>query len=661
MRQPKTTQRETPPVRLTPTALDAAAVAMSTTLIIGMVGSLVFFLIIAFYRGQYDSRLMYIFGLYSAAIVLVARIAIESGRAYANAFSFPLAAVSILAIMRFVTISGPLGPLSWLVNIGLLAIAWVLADRITFDCTLISDRERSLQQGLLQSLGLLKPDGEIRTPSVIANDVAADKTSGVDKAKPRKKRRHNPGVWVLYFALLAFPLFGLGQLAIPDERQRGWAFTFLISYLACALCLLVLTSLVGMRRYLRQRGVAMPADMSMQWLTAGVGSVLFILVLCLVLPLPGRSLGLVGLPAIFQSPDGLTTSRWGRGEEGSDNQSNQDAARAAPEAPENRPAGQPDAPANGPPQADGPGSPQASDRAGDNAPQQGSEKGASENEQSNSPASSQTSSDQDNSNSAKDSQRDAGQSTSDSPKDNGTKEDQAENQSENQASTGNDNANTGDQPGQADQNNQPENNPSDNNQPRQSDQGAETSSSQPTSSAANPVSQFLGQFGSLGELFKWLTIAVLAAIVILYAMTHPSEVAKFWRELCAFIAALFGRRQTQEASSTPSTNKLEQPKLRRPFHSFANPFAVQLAGWTPAQVVEHSFAALEAWAAEHGTPRQEQQTAAEFARQLASAQPPLGPHAANAASMLDQLMFANWKPKPEELKPLAKLWQSLER
>ena len=204
-----------------PTAFDATAVAASTALIIGMVGSLVFFLIVAFYRGQYDFRLMYIFGLYSAATVLVARIAIESGRTYANAFSLPLAVVSILAIMRFVTISGPLGPLSWLVNIGLLALAWYLADRITFDCTLISDRERSLQQGLLQSLGLLRPDGLTRSPRQIAEELSLKQEAQDNKPQSSKKKRHNPGVWVLYFALLAFPLFGLGQLAIPDEQQRG--------------------------------------------------------------------------------------------------------------------------------------------------------------------------------------------------------------------------------------------------------------------------------------------------------------------------------------------------------------------------------------------------------------------------------------------------------
>jgi len=348
------------------TALDAAAVAISTALIIGMVGSLVFFLIIAFYRGQYDARLMYIFGLYTAATVLIARIAIDSGRAYATAFSVPLAIVSILAIMRFVSVGSALGPISWLINVALLAIAWYLADRITFDCTLISERQRSLQQGLLQSLGLVQKDATLKRAEQSAAqrlNAAMEATRSTDTAQ---KRKHNPGVWVLYFALLAFPLFGLGQLAIPEE-QRGLAFTFLMSYLACALCLLVLTALVGMRRYLRQRGVEMPAEISLHWITLGAGSTIAILLLCWLLPLPGRTLGLIGVPPGFDSPQSLQASRWGWGGEQSSDQTNPQAAGNQAEEPRNTPppAQEPHqkVPANGPPQADGQGAPQADDQA----------------------------------------------------------------------------------------------------------------------------------------------------------------------------------------------------------------------------------------------------------------------------------------------------------
>ncbi len=148
-----------------PTTFDGIAAALSPALIIGMIGSLVFFLVIAFYRGQYDARLMYILGLYTAATVLVARIAIESDRARAAAFAVPLAIAAMLGMMRFVTISGDLAAFSWIVNIGLLALVWYLADRITFDCTLLEEDRESLQGGLLQTIGLQWPKPAVKRKS----------------------------------------------------------------------------------------------------------------------------------------------------------------------------------------------------------------------------------------------------------------------------------------------------------------------------------------------------------------------------------------------------------------------------------------------------------------------------------------------------------------
>jgi hypothetical protein len=630
------------------TALDAAAVAISTALIIGMVGSLVFFLIIAFYRGQYDARLMYIFGLYTAATVLIARIAIDSGRAYATAFSVPLAIVSILAIMRFVSVGSALGPISWLINVALLAIAWYLADRITFDCTLISERQRSLQQGLLQSLGLVQQDSTLKR----AEQSAAQRLNATMEATRStdtiQKRKHNPGVWVLYFALLAFPLFGLGQLAIPEE-QRGLAFTFLMSYLACALCLLVLTALVGMRRYLRQRGVEMPAEISLHWITLGAGSTIAILLLCWLLPLPGRTLGLMGVPPGFDTPQSLQASRWGWGGEQSSDQTNPQAAGHQAEEPQDTPppAQEPrqKVPANGPPQADGQGAPQADDQAAGESSVSGEQSQSQPtNPQKSSPASEErTNKPTPNSpNPASDSSQDPTQPSADQRGDD-NRQSADKRPREAQAS---DEATPASDPGQESENTDTKNTESQSNSPP----------------ATRALAPWLNQFGSLADWIKWLTIAILAIIVLAYAITHPGEIAQFWQQLLVWWAALWGRPASSASAQVESTaSKPQVLAPRRPFSSFVNPFTSQAAGWTPAQVIEHSFAALESWGAEQGKPRQEQQTAAEFARQIAATHPALGPHALAAANMLDQLMFAGWKPKPDDVKPLAQLWQRFSR
>ncbi|MEO8270128.1 MAG: DUF4129 domain-containing protein, partial [Aureliella sp.] len=589
----------------------------------------IFFLIVAFYRGQYDSRLMYIFGLYTVATVLIARIAIDSGRAYANAFSLPLAVVSIVAMLRFVTYNGPLGPLSWIVNVALLAVAWYLADRITFDCTQISDRERSVQQGLLQSLGMLKPERVVPRSELQTDAQAKPATNS-----KRRARKHNPGVWVLYFALLAIPLFGLGQLAIPAADQRSRAFVFLIFYLACALSLLVLTSLVGMRRYLRQRGVAMPAEMSTQWMAIGVGSVMLLLLLCLALPLPGRSLGLVGLPSFIKIPKGLSTSRWGWGKEGTE-RNNGAASQSAP--PASEPSDNADAPAGdkaeskpgkpGDKQSSSPESrasakPQLSDSANSSSQSQPEQSKQSEQQQSEQQQSEQQQSEQ--------------QQQSEHEHEQKPKEQDREQQK---------NVEKQQQPAQQRQarEQQPEPKPA------------------PKSKSNSSPSWLANLPSSFAELFKWLTLAVLAIIIVAYLVTHPGDIARLWRELQAWWAKLWGGRSRDSEQPTDELAEAAASTSRRPFASFANPFAGQLGRWSPADIVVHSFAAFEAWAAERGRPRRGQETAAEFARQAARGSPAVATHAQQAAQMLDQLMFAGWQPQLSDVQPLAELWRALGR
>ena len=702
-----------PPVKLSATPLDAIAVAASTALIVGMVASLIFFLVVAFYRGQYDSRLMYIFGLYTVATVLIARIAIESGRAYANAFSLPLAIVSIVAIMRFVTFSGPLGPLSWVVNIGLLAIAWYLADRITFDCTQVSDRQRSVRQGLLQSLGLLKPEIASRQPQL----ALGSSTTTAATAK-RRAKKHNPGVSVLYFALLAFPLFGLGQLAIPAAEQRNQAFFFLIGYLACALSLLVLTSLVGMRRYLRQRGVAMPAEMTTQWIASGIGGIVLLLLLCLLLPLPGRSLGLVGLPSFVQSPEGLSPSRWGWGKENP--AASQPAGPAAgPAAPEDqspnpqRAADKQAQAAQSQQQTDEAAQPQGKQAQG-NSPQRNSqqdraEAGGGEPRQSqpspNTSQSAQQPSPTENSSPSQPAAENAAAQAppqKPAPQQAGRQQAERPQPSENQPSENQPVTDQQPQPQdpsrapspsaaqpaespaaepQQTEANQTEANQTEAEQTEAEQTEAEQTEAEQTEaeqteaeqtesqSAQQPIDDSspssLGNWiprlpNNFADAFKWLTLAVLIVIIAIYIVMHPGDLARLWRELHAWWASLWGLRKPSSDLPLAADSPVAEP-VRRPFGSFINPFAAQLNGWSPADVVVHTFAALEAWAAEHGRPRREQETAAEFARQVARGVPAIGPHAQQAAHMLDQVMFADWHPKLADVQPLAALWQALSR
>jgi len=87
----------------------------------------------------------------------------------------------------------------------------------------------------------------------------------------QRKRPHNPGVWIVYFSLAALPLYGLGQSLIPaaDEGRRRYVFWLMIVYLGSGLGLLLTTSFLGLRRYLRQRKLPMPTSIAGVWLTTG--------------------------------------------------------------------------------------------------------------------------------------------------------------------------------------------------------------------------------------------------------------------------------------------------------------------------------------------------------------------------------------------------------
>ena len=70
---------------------------------------------------------------------------------------------------------------------------------------------------------------------------------------------------------------------------RHTGFTFLFVYVTAALGLLLTTSFLGLRRYLRQRYLQMPAMIAFGWVRFGVGIAALVLVGALLLPRPGAN------------------------------------------------------------------------------------------------------------------------------------------------------------------------------------------------------------------------------------------------------------------------------------------------------------------------------------------------------------------------------------
>lgn len=116
--------------------IDYVSVIISPVLIMGMLISLVFFLIDVLYGGNYSERLSYTMFFYVFAAVLIARISIQYGTARAMAYVFGLGIVTFIVMLYYVTYPTPLmqsiGPL---INIGLMVMVSWCASKLTWDCT----------------------------------------------------------------------------------------------------------------------------------------------------------------------------------------------------------------------------------------------------------------------------------------------------------------------------------------------------------------------------------------------------------------------------------------------------------------------------------------------------------------------------------------------
>src|SRR5262249_60617866 len=123
------------------TLADYVTIALSPALIMALVGSLVFFLLEVLYVGQYSERLQWTLFFFVFAIVLISRIAIELGSARATLYGLALAVVVFVALQAYVEYpsGSPLAVFSWAINLGVMAIAWWCANRLTWDCTYIED------------------------------------------------------------------------------------------------------------------------------------------------------------------------------------------------------------------------------------------------------------------------------------------------------------------------------------------------------------------------------------------------------------------------------------------------------------------------------------------------------------------------------------------
>jgi hypothetical protein len=583
------------------TLADYIVIAISPLLIMTLVGSLTFFLLQLTYHGQYEMRLKWILFWFVMAAVLVARIAIEQGKEHATMFGIALTAAVGLAAIRLVDEF----LLAWL----LLAVCWWCTWKLTWDCTLIDENADASGEGLLQAAGFRDETASAAQGQSLENEATDARTDVEPPATDRPV--HAPGKWVVYFSLAALPIFGIGQLFIPahDTEARGSGFSLLALYVASALGLLLTTSFLGLRRYLRQRNLKMPAAMSRTWLATGTAIVMALLCLALLLPQPQ---GEYSVNALVDKIDGKL----------------RDASRVAVvrgdrAKGEGRRIGQQDPKER---------------KGGDAAPQD--RNAQAQRKQGDRPRNEQDGGDQ------KGENKDGGE---------GEKKADGQRQEKQQGQDGGGRKARGDQQ-QADKNQTADKRQAAAERSKEAERQANRSSPPPPAASGSVLNSLL-QF--LASLFKWLVYGVLAVVAFIMVNRHGSRIREFLQQLWDELLNLLGWRRQRE--KVASTEQGASPAIEvRPFAAYENPFFSGAAQrMSPAQLVRYTFEALEAWAREQVVPRPPEQTPLEFAQELGRRVPALAKDVTSTAALYVRVAYARKNPSRESVEVLERLWRRM--
>jgi hypothetical protein len=557
-------------------------IAISPALIIGLVTSLVFFLVAILYEGDFTGRLRWILFFFVFGAVLIARISMEDGIAErAPLYGIILGLATWLGLNMYVQYPSdlPLGPINWLINFGFIVLIWWCAHQLTRDCTYIDDNVEASGQGLLQVAGLEK--GEQAEEEITGDDSKESLNwwERFQRFRAQRKKRHAPGTWVVYFSLAALPLFGLGQALIPVEEgdRRFNAFLLMGVYTACGLGLLLTTCFLGLRRYLRQRKIQMPVAMAGTWLGMGVGLIAVLLLVGAFLPRPQSETPLVNLDNVSSG----------------DRKASEYAVKG-------------DSPAKGDGNA-------ATEAGKDNKDAKPGSNGQTDNKNGGDSSNSQKTNDPSGSGDGKKGNNQnskQGNKSGDSKQSGDAKGGEKDKQASNQKGSQDDQSSGS---GKSDQS------------AKSSDSKSTKSRKATSSSSSSWTSKLPHSLQSAAKALQWIVIGVIVVgIVVLVLLKGLAFLANFtaWARdllnaLRALWARLFGGIAVKDQDDVVEGQREVRFKRPRPFAAFHNPFEDGRAeGQSPQELVRYSFAALQAWAFEQGMGRLRDETALEFAGRL---------------------------------------------
>ncbi|NQV24046.1 MAG: hypothetical protein HQ518_06720 [Rhodopirellula sp.] len=688
--------------KLDKTLADYMAIAITPALIMLLTGSLVWFLAELGYDGGRPTRIRWILFWFVIGAVLVARIAIENGRAHAAMFLAGLAGATALTIFKF----APEAPLVPIVCLGV--VAWC-ADKLTWDCTLIDESEDASGEGLLQVAGVADEaeltDADAGSEgSADAASTSSGATEGDRKAEEKKVpfwkrlfvneseragKPHAPGLWVVYFSLAALPLYGFGQVWIPatNVASRHFAFQCLLVYVGAALGLLLTTSFLGLRRYLRQRHLEMPAAMAVTWIGMGSAIAIGILVMAMLLPRPQGDYSIA--EAIdYVSEEVQEASDWaflnddgGKGDGQLNGPADAGAEKGSATDPDQQ--GQPGGDQPGQQMAqndqqntqDGDGGDQKGD--GENGKQSGEEPGEGQQGENKQGEGQQTAQNEGQGSKSDPSGKDQQQSTGGEEQKNSDKqgsgkqnqqtaqnEDSANKQQNQSGEQTSDEKQSGEQLAQ----NDAEKSPDETAEEKAAEEAGEKAgeeqaaeSEQPESTPESDSSWMDTIAENMGTLFKWLIYGAMAAGVIYMAIKNWPAVVSFFSKLWAELLGMFGRKSATGAGADEGEAASDEPVAPlRPFSDFRDPFrSGKAAKSSPGELVRYTFEALQAWAFENNCGRTPDQTPMEFGQRLQSRRLKISNEAHEVSQLYAEVAYGGLRPDDKSIATLQKLWQKL--
>lgn len=621
--------------RFRPPLIDIASVVVAPVLVMLMLGSLVFFLIEVLQAGQYTGRLHWTFGFFVFGAVLVARISITQSRGKAVAYGVVLGGACFLATMAFVQYEkGLFQVLGPLLNVGMIALVWWAANKLTWDCTQFDEARKASGRGVLAAAGF---DGT-KSTTADEDDEEFDPDRSVEETRKKKKRKqppppqvvgwwerfqkfrewrkkkpHTPGVWVLYFALAAIPLFALGQALVPADASARRAATFwqMAVYVGSALGLLVTTTLMGLKRYLEDRNATIPTAMTAAWLGLGAMLIVAFVGVAAVLPRPHSETPLFSLQQggkqdrnasknaqVKDNSAGKGEGAAGQRKESGDGQGNAKGGK---------PGG------DGKGQAQGQGNNKGGNQGGGKKGDQQGDKGG------------------------------------DGDKGNGEQGSKGNDSNGNKDGQGNKSDASGGDGGEADQ---------------QAD--GEGSDGSDAGDPSNPFEKLGQGMEAASEVIKWIVWIALAIAVVFgggyLALKYLSNFTGWAKGLLDWFRGLFGRKPSPKKQTVEEEQAAEKELLRPPpFHEFSNPFRDGTARKrTARELAEYTFAAFDAWAWDRDSGRQPDETPSEFAARIAEDHPDLEAPGQSLADLYVRAMYSR-SDLPADAKPkLAKFWDALE-